>query len=87
MKLQVRPSGNGTIRFSERPGFTVVYQNSGMDWISLFGNPDEIAFHDIPEAAKVHDLVMEQVYKAKGLPLPDADGEGDGGQVMDEDVD
>ncbi len=77
MKLRLRSSGNGTIRFSERPGFTVVYQNSGMDWVSLFGNPDEIAFHDIPDAQHVHDLVMEQVYRAKGLPLPDEADEPD----------
>lgn len=77
VKFRVRPSGNGTIRFSDKPGFTVVYQNSGMDWVSLFGNPDEIAFWDIPDAQYVHDLVMEQVYKVKGLPLPDeADGVG-----------
>lgn len=65
IKLRVRSSGNGTIRFSDRPAFTVVYQNSGMDWVSLFGNPDEIAFYDIPDAQEVHDLVLEQVYKAE----------------------
>lgn len=80
VKLRVRPSGNGTIRFSERPGFTVIYQNSGMDWVSLFGNPDEIAFHDIPDAQYVHDLVMEWVYKAKGQPLPDEADDTDGAE-------
>ncbi len=88
MKLRVRPSGNGTIRFSDRPAFTAVYQNTGMEWVSLFGNPDEIAFYDIPDAQYVHDLVMERVYRAKGLPLPDeAGGDSAGDPVLDEEND
>ncbi len=77
IQLRVRSSGNGTIRFSDRPAFTVVYQNSGMEWVSLFGNPDEIAFWDIPDALHVHEIVMEQVYKAKGLPMPDGEQSSD----------
>ena len=77
IQLRVRSSGNGTIRFSDRPAFTVVYQNSGMDWVSLFGNPDEISFWDIPDALHVHEIVMEHVYKAKDLPLPDEADEAD----------
>ena len=58
MQVSARNSGNGTIRFSDKPGYAAVYQNSGMEWISISGGPDEIAFYDIDEVAEVRDLVL-----------------------------
>ena len=58
MQVSGRKSGNGTIRFSDKPGFAAIYQNSGMEWISIAGGPDEIAFYDIEGVADVRDLVL-----------------------------
>jgi hypothetical protein len=63
--------GRGTIRFSDKPAYVAVYQNSGMEWISLIGAPDEIAFHDIHDVEAVLEMVRDLIYKAKGLEKPE----------------
>lgn len=65
------PRGRGTIRFSDKPAYVAVYQNSGMEWISLIGAPDEIAFHDIRDVQAVHEMVRDLIYKSKGLEKPE----------------
>jgi hypothetical protein len=66
MQINTRKSGNGTIRFSDKPGFAAIYQNSGMEWISIVGGPDEIAFYDIEGADDVRDLILRLKEKADG---------------------
>jgi hypothetical protein len=63
--------GRGSIRFSDKPAYVSVYQNSGMEWISLVGAPDEIAFHDIQDVQAVHAMVRDLIYIAKGLEKPE----------------
>ena len=75
--------GRGTIRFSDKAAYVAVYQNSGMEWISLVGAPDEIAFHDIQDVEAVHAMVRDLIYKAKGLEKPEevsADHQDEGRQ-------
>jgi len=71
IRLKPGSRGRGSIRFSDRPDFVAVYQNSGMEWISLVGAPDEIAFHDIQDVRAVHDMVRPMIYRAKGMPMPE----------------
>ena len=71
IRLSLGSRGRGTIRFSDKPAYVAVYQNSGMEWISLIGAPDEIAFHDIREVQAVHEMVRDLIYKAKGLEKPE----------------
>jgi|GEM_PF-679117 hypothetical protein len=71
IRMSPGSQGRGSIRFSDKPTYVAVYQNSGIEWISLIGAPDEIAFHDIQDVGPVHEMVRDLIYKAKGLDKPE----------------
>ena len=67
----VLQADGGTRTASITGAYVAVYQNSGMEWISLMGAPDEIAFHDIRDVQAVHEMVRDLIYKSKGLEKPE----------------